>query len=246
MLARRGLTEMHVENVVWDLSVDDNIVTVRRTGSDAPWRWIAFVSRYRPDDDAMRRLLEVRQETHEQIDERGRRVEREVVGLLPLDDNGLPQPPDHGRVYATLPTQVRIPFGFHLQADWFVNVDRQNLREIEGDPWQEAIVGQVPKVVRQLLVWLSGETDAVRERGYAALCKPDDTDGLLTKPLQDLRDELVRTLADQLIVPVHGPGPRRFGTPEQAALLPEPFNTNFGSPWRPDLLFGLDVMDEHL
>ena len=246
VLARRGLTKMHVENVVWDLSVDDNIVTVRRTGSDAPWRWIAFVSRYRPDDDAMRRLLEVRQETHEQIDERGRRVEREVVGLLPLDDNGLPQPPDHGRVYATLPTQVRIPFGFHLQADWFVNVDRQNLREIEGDPWQEAIVRQVPEIVRQLLVWLSGETDAVRERGYTALCKPHDNDGLLTKPLQDLRDELVRTLADQPIVPVHGPGPRRFGTPEQAALLPEPFNTDFGPPWRPDLLFGLDVMDEYL
>ena len=246
VLARRGLTEMHVENVVWNLSVDDSIVTVRRSGSDAPWRWRAFVSRYRPDDDAMRRLLEVRQKTHDQIDERGRRVEREVVGLVPLDDNGLPRPSDHGRVYATLPTRVRIPFGFHLQADWFVNVDRQNLREVEGDPWQEAIVGQVPEIVRQLLIWLSGESDAVRERGYAALCEPDDDDGPLTKPLQDLRDDLVRTLADQPIVPVHGAGPRRFGTPEQAALLPEPFNTDFGSPWRPDLLFGLDVMDEHL
>ena len=246
VLARRGLTEMHVANVVWSLSVDDGIVTVRRSESDSPWRWRAFVSRYRPDDDAMRRLLEVRQETHDQIDKGGRRVEREVVGLLPLDDNGVPQPPDHGRVYATLPTQVRIPFGFHLQADWFVNVDRQNLREVEGDPWQQAIVGQVPEIVRQLLVWLSGESDAVRERGYAALCKPDDDDGLLTKPLHDLRDDLVRTLAGQPIVPVHGPGSRRFGTPEQAALLPEPFNTDFGSPWRPDLLFGLDVVDEHL
>ena len=246
VLARRGLTEMHVENVVWNLSVDDGIVTVRRSGSDPPWRWRAFVSRYRPDDDAMRRLLEVRQETHEQIDERGRRIEREVVGLLPLDDNGLPRPPGHGRVYATLPTQVRMPFGFHLQADWFVNVDRQNLREVEGDPWQEAIVRQVPEIVRQLLIWLSGESDAVRERGYAALCKPDDDDGPLAKPLQDLRDDLAQTLADQPVVPVHGPGTRRYRTPEETALLPEPFNTVFGSRWRPDLLFGLDVMDEHL
>ena len=246
VIARRGLTEMRVENIVWDLSVDDSIVTVHRSGSDASWRWRAFVSRYRPDDDAMRRLLEVRQETHDQIDKRGRRVEREVVGLLPLDDNGLPRRPNHGRVYATLPTQVQIPFGFHLQADWFVNVDRQNLREVEGDAWQEAIVGQVPEIVRQLLIWLSGESDSVRERGYAALCKPDDNDGLLTKPLQDLRDNLVRTLAEQPIVPVHGPGARRFCTPEETALLPEPFDADFGSGWRPDLLFGPNVMDEHL
>ena len=86
----------------------------------------------------------------------------------------------------------------------------------------------------------------MRERGYAALCKPDDNDGLLTKPLQDLRDNLVRTLADQPIVPVHGPGARRFCPPEETALLPEPFDADFGSGWRPDLLFGLDVMDEHL
>ena len=246
MLARRGLTEMHVENVVWNLSVEDSIVTVRRSGNDAPWRWRAFVSKYRPDDDAMRPLLEVRQETHDQIDERGRRVEREVVGLQPLDDNGLPQPPDHGRVYATLPTQVRIPFGFHLQADWFVNLDRQNLREVEGDPWQEAIVGQVPEIVRQLLLWLSGESDALRERGYAALCEPDDDDGPLAEPLRDLHDDFARALADQPIVPVHGPGARRFCTPEETALLPEPFDADFGSRWRPDLLFGPNVMDEHL
>ena len=246
VLARRGLTQVSVDDVVWDLSVDDDIVTVRRSRSDARWRWKAFVSRYRPDDDAMRRFLEVRQETDDQVDEGGRRVEREVVGLLPLDDNGLPQPADRGCVYATLPTQVRIPFGFHLQADWFVNVDRQNLREVTGDAWQEAIVGQVPEIVRQLLIWLSGESDAVRKRGYRALCEPDDDGGLLAGPLRNLRDDLARTLADQPIVPVHGPGPRRFCTPEQAAVLPKPFDGDFGSPWRPDLLFGPTVMDEHL
>ena len=246
VLARRGLTQVSVDDVVWDLSVDDGIVTVDRSGSDARWRWKAFVSRYRPDDDAMRRFLEVRQETDDQVDEGGRRVEREVVGLLPLDDNGLPQPADRGCVYATLPTQVRISFGFHLQADWFVNVDRQNLREVTGDAWQEAIVGQVSEIVRQLLIWLSGESDAVRERGYRALCEPDDDGGLLGGPLRSLRDDLARTLADQPIVPVHGPGPRRFCTPEQAAVLPEPFHADFGSSWRPDLLFGPTVMDEHL
>ena len=246
VLALRGLTQVSVDDDVWDLSVDDRIVTVRRAGSDACWRWKSFVSRYRPDDDAMRRLLEVRQETHDQVDAGGRRVEREVVGLLPLDGNGLPRPADRGSVYATLPTRVRIPFGFHLQADWFVHVERQNLREVTGDAWQEAIVGQVPRIVRQLLIWLSDESDEVRQHGYRALCEPDDDGGLLAGPLRNLRDDLAQTLADQLIVPVHGSGPKRFCTPEQVAVLPEPFDGDFGSPWHPDLLFGPKVMNEHL
>ena len=216
VLALRGLTQVSVDEVVWEFSVEDDIVTVRRSGSEARWRWKAFVAHYRPDDAAMRRFLEVRQETHERVDPGGRRAERQVVGLLRLDDDGLPRPADHGCVYATLPTQVWIPFGFHLQADWFVNVDRQNLREVTGDAWQEAIVGQVPEIVRQLLIWLSGESDAVRERGYRALCEPDDDGSLLAGPLRNLREDLARTLADQPIVPVHGPGPRRFCTPEQA------------------------------
>ena len=246
VLALRGLTQVSVDDVVWELSVEDDIVTVRRSGSEARWRWKALVAHYRPDDAAMRRFLEVRQETQDHVDPEGRRVERQVVGLLPLDDDGLPQPPDRGCVYATLPTQVRIPFGFHLQADWFVNVDRQQLREVAGDAWQEAIVEQVPEIVRQLLIWLSGESDAVRERGYRVLCEPDDDGGLLADPLRNLRDDFGRILADQPIVPVYGPGPRRFCTPEQAAVLPEPFDANFGSSRRPDLLFGTTVMDEHL
>ena len=246
VLALRGLTQVSVDEVVWDLSVEHDVVTVRRSGSETRWRWKTFVAHYRPDDAAMRRFLEVRQETQDHVDPEGRRVERQVVGLLPLDDDGLPQPPDRGCVYATLPTQVRIPFGFHLQADWFVNVDRQQLREVAGDAWQEAIVGQVPEIVRRLLIWLSGESDAVRKCGYRALCEPDDDDGLLAGPLRNLRDDLVRTLADEQIVPLHGPGPRKFSTPEQAAVLPVPFDANFGSPWRPDLLFGPTVMDEHL
>ena len=246
VLALRGLTQVSVDEVLWDLSVEDDVVTVHRSGSEARWRWKALVAHYRPDDAAMRRFLEVRQETQDHVDPDGRRAERQVVGLLPLDDDGLPQPPDRGCVYATLPTQVRIPFGFHLQADWFVNVDRQQLREVAGDAWQEAIVGQVPEIVRQLLIWLSGESDAVRERGYRALCKPDDDGGLLDGPLRNLRDDLVRVLADEQIVPVHGPGSRQFCTPQQAAVLPEPFHADFGSSRRPDLLFGPTVMDEHL
>ena len=248
VLALRGLEEVRVGGVTWDLAVDDGVVVVRCSADESIWRWKSFVSRYRPDDDAMRRLLEVRQETHDHVGDDGQRVEREVVGLLPLDDEGLPKPMDHGRVYATLPTQVPVPFGFHVQADWLVDVDRQSLRDVKGDPWQEAIVQQVPEIVRQLLVWLTATSDEARKQGYRALRDPWTDDGILSKSFQALQDDFVRRLADQSVVPIQGAGPRRFRTPDGVARLPGKFLVGFGRrpQWRPELLFGCDLMDEDL
>ncbi|MCY4029942.1 MAG: hypothetical protein OXH75_26955, partial [Acidobacteria bacterium] len=65
VLALRGLTHVSVDEVVWELSVDDDVVTVCRSGSETRWRWKALVANYRPDDAAMRRFLEVRQETQD-------------------------------------------------------------------------------------------------------------------------------------------------------------------------------------
>ena len=196
----------------------------------------------------MREFLGVRRKTHEQVDGSGKRITREVVGLVPLDSNGLPDPPRHGQVYSTLPTQVQIPFGFHLQADWFVNVDRQNMRDVDGDAWQKSIVRQVPEIVRQFLVWLTGESDQARKRGYRALCDPSTDEGPLSKPFKELRDHIVKALAGQQVVPIHGPGPRQFRAPEKVARLPNRFSSDFGRhpEWRPDLLFERDLVDEEL
>ena len=248
VLALRGLQQVRIDEVTWNLLVYDNVVEVRCSERETVWRWKSFVSRYRPDDDAMRRYLEVREETQDHVGDAGQRVQREVVGLLPLDNHGLPTPPRHGSVYATLPTQVQVPFGFHLQADWLVDVDRQSLREVDGDPWQEAIVREVPEIVRQVLLWLRGASHAGMQQGYRAFRDPSTDDGLLSKPFRNLRDDLIRTLADQKVVPVHGPGSRRFRTPEDVARLPGRFLVDFGRrpQWRPDLLFGRDLMDEDL
>lgn len=249
VLALRGLKQIRVDDIEWYLDVAEDVVVRRHDGeSTSNLQWKSFVSRYRPKDDAMRRFLEVRQETHDQVDDSGERITREVVGLVPLDSNGLPNPPSHGLVYATLPTQVQVPLGFHLQADWFVDVDRQNLRDVDGDAWQESIVRQVPEIVRQLLVWLTEESDQARKRGYRALRDPSSDEGLLSKPFQELRDQFVNTLSDQNVVPIHGADRRQFRTPEKVARLPNRFNTDFGrNPhWRPDLLFEHDLMDEEL
>ena len=250
VLGFRGLKHIRVDDIEWIIDVDADVVDVRRHNGESmsSWRWKSFVSRYRPDDDAMRRFLEVRQETHDQVDGSGKRIKRAVVGLVPLDGNGRPDPPRHGGVYATLPTQVPVPFGFHLQADWFVDVDRQNLRDVDGDAWQELIVRQVPEIVRQFLVWLTGQSDQARKQGYRALCDPGTDEGPLSKPFKALRDRFVDTLADQKIVPIHGTGPRQFRTPEKVARLPNRFSSDFGRhpQWRPDLLFDPDLMDEEL
>ena len=248
VLALRGLEEIRVDDTAWRLSVSDGSVEAERLDDGHVWRWRSFVQQYRPEDDAMRRLLEVRQELHDQIDEEGRRAERQVVALLPLDDDGLPSPPNRGTAYATLRTSERIPFGFHLQADWFVNVNRSNLREISGDAWQETIVRQLPGILRQFFEWLTTQTDEARKRGYSALCEPDADHGPLAARLCDLRSEFIRELSGIPIAPLFGTDDRHFGKPEDTYRLPDHFLDEFGdnSGWTPEILFGLDLIDEPL
>ena len=250
VLSLRGLKQVRVNDVRWDLSADGDAVSVSRHHGQnkSTWRWMSFVSRYRPDDAAMRQLLIVRQQTHEQVSDDGQRIRREVVGLVPIDRDGLPDPPQHGLVYATLPTQVQVPFGFHLQADWFVDIDRQNLRDVYNDAWQELIVRQVPEIVRQFLVWLATQSDPARKRGYRALCNPNNDYGILSKSFQALRDHLVHALSGEPVVPIQGVGARRFQTPDAVSRLPGPLRRDFGRHphWRPDLLFCRDLIDDEL
>ena len=244
VLAIRGLRQMRIGADTWNLTVDDGTVTLCDSESNPVTRWKVFISKYRPSDAAMRMFLEVRQELQDQTDDHGRRTERAVVGLMPLDDNGRPQPPDRGHVYSTLPTGAPNPFGFHIQADWLVNIDRQEIREVDGNPWQEAIVQRIPNLVRQILLWLSDGADGQRSAGYRALRHPTENDGPLARPLRAIKQDFVTTLADAAVVPIHGQSPGQFRTPGQIAHLPSPFRDTFGSRWRPDLLFGLDLMDE--
>ena len=248
VLALRGLEQVCIDDVTWDLSVRDGVVEVRRAPDGLSRRWRFFGSCYRPDDAAMRRFLEARQDLTYHEASGAERPKRSVVALVPLDEDGLPNPPSQGRVYATLPTRVPIPFGFNLQADWLVNLERQNLRAIRGDPWQEAIVQQVPMLVREVLLWLKEESESVRSRGYRILSDPTRLEGEISDVLGALRCDFIRLLRDLEIVPVLGSETRRFSTPQEIVRLPGRFLSEFGKrpAWRPDLLFHRDLMDEGL
>ena len=246
VLGLRGLEQLRIDDVTWDMRNRDGIVELRRSGDDTLWQWKAFTATYCPDDDAMRRFLEARHELQDQRDRDGRRVKRSAVALLPLDNDGMPYPPKRGTTYATLPTDTGLPFGFHLQADWLVNADRGVLREVTGNSWQEAIVRQLPDIVLTILSWYANMPVYAIPRSYDVLCNPTTGDGPLAQGISALHSEFRRRLSRSEIAPIHGAGEKRFISPERVARIPAGFQRNFRNrpEWRPDLLFGRPVLDE--
>jgi len=114
---------------------------------------------FKPSPRAIARFLEHRriqptEEEREAVYSEAARPRR-VVGLLPLDNHGVPAPPPMGRVFATLPTEVSLPFGLHINADWLLNMSRTGLRDVEADPWQQEIVDRIADVLTSFLRWVS-------------------------------------------------------------------------------------------
>lgn len=248
VLALRGLEEVRIDEATWRLSAEHDVVEVRSSPEEGAFRWQSFACAYRPGDDETRALLEARRQLRDQRDEHGERPERRVVALLPLDADGRPDPTTRGLAYATLPTQARLPFGFHLQADWLVDLDRQNLRSVEGNAWQEAIVRQVPKLVRQILVWLKTQPEQSRGRGYSTLADPTKDDGPLSEALGRLQGDFGAAISDLKVVPTHGANESDYCRLHEAARLPGQFRADFGRQprWRPDLLFGRKLAQEQI
>lgn len=250
VLAREGLREIRVDETTWTLEAqEDGVSITRNSANNAPvtLRLKTFVARYRPNDDAMRRLLEVRREMNGRRDHQGSWPEREVVAIIVLDGDGRPTLLENGRAYATLPTQDIVPFGFHLHADWLVDLDRQGLRDVVGDPWQESIVAQVPELVLQILQWLKREAVDTRRAGYHVLRKPTESETLdLTKAIARLKAPLQDLLSQRTIVPVLGD--KEFSSPSQLQCLPEPFHKDLSRKpmWNVELIFGTDILDENV
>ena len=159
-----------------------------------------------------------------------------------------PEPPSSGLAYATLPTQTRLPFGFHLQADWLVALDRQNLRLVHGNAWQEAIVRKVPELVRQILVWLKKQPEESKQRGYRFLADPTKDDSPLSEAFGRLQEDFATAIGDLNVVPAHGAEEGDYCGLREAARLPGRFRDDFGRQplWRPDLLFGRKLVHERV
>ncbi len=162
ILASCGLTRLEVDKQVWELDVTGDSDECREAvalSEKEDLIWQIFSVQYEPSRDAIARLLEHRKikpkpEEREQIYRAAART-RQVLGVLPLDDNGVPAPPSRGRIYATLPTDVKLPFGLHIHADWLLTISRTGLLEIEEEnAWQSDIVDQIADVLANFLKWV--------------------------------------------------------------------------------------------
>ena len=160
ILAASGLERLEVDGRVWALSVDekpDGSLEATALSERENRLWQLFPEQFQPSNDAVACFLEHRkiqpsEEEREQMYADAARLRR-VLGVLPLNNDGTPVPPTRGRVYATLPTEVTLPFGLHINADWLLNISRSGLREIEDNPWQRDIVDRIADILARFLNW---------------------------------------------------------------------------------------------
>ena len=154
ILADAGLKKLELDGRVWELGViNEHYGSLEATAlsEEENLLWQLFRVKYQPSTKAIRCFLEHRKI---QVDA-GVTWSRNVLGVLPLDDGGMPIPPTRGRVYAVLPTEVRVPFGLHINADWLLNISRTGLREIEDNPWQREILDRIADVLKSFLRWVT-------------------------------------------------------------------------------------------
>ena len=160
ILAASGLKRLEADGRVWALEIgeeSDGTLEAAAFSEDEKRRWRLFSVEFNPSREAIARFLEHRrirpsEAEREQVYAEAARPRR-VLGVLPLDDGGTPAPPARGWVYATLPTDVALPFGLHINADWLLNISRSGLREIEDNLWQRDIVDRIADVLASFLHW---------------------------------------------------------------------------------------------
>ncbi len=176
ILAMSGLERLEIDDRIWELGVsEDHDGTYEATAlSDTENHlWRVFPMEFQPSREAIACFLEHRKiqpaagdHNHERAYADAARARR-VLGVLPLDNEGIAAPPSRGRVYATLPTEVTLPFGLHINADWLLNISRSGLREIEDNAWQRDIARTIADILTHFLVW-AANTQTKRDTAKAA------------------------------------------------------------------------------
>ena len=213
ILAMSGVERLEIDGRIWELGVSEEPdgsceATALSEGENRLWR--IFPASFQPSRKAIACFLEHRRirpsrNDREQVYADAARIRR-VLGVLPLYNNGLPMPPTEGHVYATLPTEVTLPFGLHINSDWLLNISRSGLREIEYNPWQREIVEKIPDILAQFLQWSANthsHSDAARA-AFRVLGQPSSEAGSLESLLAEehwlsmLRDRI----EDASVLPV--------------------------------------------
>ena len=260
ILAALDLERVDVADRVWDLSTseaqDRGSYGASACSGDQIYQWRIFPVQYEPSQNAIRRFLE-----HRRImpDEENREYAaaarpRRVMGVIPLDNRGVPHLPPRGRVYATLPTAVWLPFRLHINADWLLNISRTGLGEIEDDPWQRDIADQIADVLVGFLRWVAQTFSEFRaaETAYRVLALPSQESGGLEAILAEppWLERLRHLVEDEAVMPVwiDGSNALSFTTTRDAVVPPTPLARAFEQEpeLRPATLLKGPVLASHL
>ena len=205
ILAMSGLERLEIEGRIWELGISeegDGTFEAAALSEDENRLWRVFATQFQPSKEAIACFLEHRkiqptQDDREQVYADASRP-RTVLGVLPLDNEGIPAPPTRGRAYATLPTEVTLPFGLHVNADWLLNISRSDLREIGDNAWQRDIVNEIAEILARFLEWSASrysQPDAA-EAAFRVLGKPSSDAGGLEALLAE--ELWLSTLRDRI------------------------------------------------
>ena len=213
ILAASGLQRLEVNGRRWELRVgmeSDSTLEAAALSEDGNRRWRLFSVEFDPSEEAVASFLEHRRiqpseaECAKVYAEAAR--PRRLLGVLPLADDGTPVPPVRGRIYATLPTDVTLPFGLHVNADWLLNISRSGLREIEDNAWQRDIVDGIADLLENFLRWVARTCSepAAAKAAFEVLAPPSPEAGGLEALLAEEKwlSRLRTRLEDIAVLPV--------------------------------------------
>lgn len=213
ILAMSGIERLEIDGQIWEIGIsEDRDGTFEATALSETDNhlWRVFRKEFQPSAKAIRCFLEHRkiqpaEGKRKQVYNDAART-RHVLGVLPLDNDGNAAPPQRGRVYATLPTEVTLPFGLHISADWLLNLSRSGLREIEENAWQREIAESIADILVHYLEW---STNAHRNRDAAkatfnAIREPSSENGGLETLFvkENWRSRLREKLQAAAVIPV--------------------------------------------
>ena len=242
ILAMSGLERLEIHGQVWELGVSEELdgsfeATALSENENRLWR--VFSAKFQPSREAIACFLEHRKirptaDAREQVYADAARA-RQVLGVLPLDNDGMATPPSRGHVYATLPTEVTLPFGLHINADWLLNISRSGLREIEDNPWQRDIVDKIADILAGFLDWSANahyQPDAAKA-AFRVLGQPSPEAGGLESLLAEERwlSTLRDRIKDATVIPVwtETTGKLAYAKPGDTLVPPVPLAKAFGS-----------------
>ena len=241
ILAASSLEQLEVNGRIWELGVtEERGGSLEATAlSETENRiWKLFSTQFQPSRQAIACFLEHRkiqpaEEERDKVYADAARLRR-ILGILPLDNEGLPAPPSRGHVYAVLPTAVELPFGLHINADWLLNISRSGLRGLEDNPWQRGIADSIVEILARFLDWCAdtlAEPQAAKTAFEAlVLPSPEAAGGLETLMAEEVWLSRLRDrLKDAAVIPVWSTETNTlaFAKPNATLVPPAPLSKAF-------------------